>query len=313
MPTQDSATCPLCSGVTHTVLTRTLRRGHGTAFHCADCDLGFLVPSKLLPGGYYNGEYRDTVSHRADGGGTNPQEMFDTYRRYQDSRLAAVTPHLKPGTSILEVGASAGQFLHHITAARRCAIEPDRRCCDFMESIGIETDSEFLRSSRFYREKFDIVCAFQVMEHTDDPVSFLKDIRHVLRPGGVAFVEVPNLADALRSVWGVPEYEPFYFHAEHLFYFSMESLLSVAQKAGFTTPQIQFTQDYNLINHLHWITTKGPQADCHIGLAPIALHGKDSGMAAWLSKKLAALNAEYVSMLESSGETSNIMLVLQNS
>ena len=73
-----------------------------------------------------------------------------------------------------------------------------------------------------------------------------------------------------------------------------------------------FTQDYSLLNHIHWLMNKGPQADCHVGLGPVAFKGKDSGMAAWLSHKLAALNDEYIGMLESTGETSNLTLVLTN-
>lgn len=302
--------CPVCGAPTDKVLTDRLRRGMGVVYYCESCDLGYLVKTWRDEKDYYAKDYRDSVSHKAGGSATRAAEIFDVYSRYQKSRVDAVLPHLKPSTSILEIGASAGQFLAHITAARRCAIEPDAECCELMEHAGIETDTAFLRDSRFYRQRFDIVCAFQVMEHAENPVAFLKDIRAVLNPGGVAFVEVPNLYDPLRSVWSISEYEPFYFHGDHLFYFSMDALLAVAHKAGFTAPQIRFTQDYNLLNHLHWIMTRSPQPDCHIGLSPVKLTGADSGMASWLSHKLAALNDEYVSMLESSGETSNIMAIL---
>ena len=305
------AICPLCHELTGDVLTSTLRRGVGTVFHCAKCDLGFLVGEKRE--GYYHRQYRDEVNHKAEGGETTPQEIFDTYTRYQQGRINIACPNTKM-ESVLEIGASAGQFLTHMKGifARRCAIEPDPRCCAFMQAAGIETDANYLRNSRFYNEKFDVVCAFQVLEHVDEPRSFLAEVKHVLKPGGTAFIEVPNLYDPLRSVWGIPEYEKFYFHADHLFYFSWKSLVKYAVKAGFTKPQVFFTQDYSLLNHIHWLMNKAPQADCHVGLGPVKFEGKDSGMAAWLSHKLSALNEEYISMLESTGETSNLTMILTN-
>jgi len=304
------AVCPLCHELTGDVLASTLRRGVGTVFHCSKCDLGFLVGA--MREGYYHREYRDTVNHKAEGGETTPREIFDVYSRYQGGRLAFVRPKMEFGGSILEIGASAGQFITGFGQCRRCAIEPDPRCCAFMQAAGIETDANYLKNSRFYNEKFDVVCAFQVLEHVDEPRSFLSEVKHVLKPGGTAFIEVPNLYDPLRSVWGIPEYEKFYFHADHLFYFSWKSLVKYAVKAGFTKPQVFFTQDYSLLNHIHWLMNKGPQADCHVGLGPVKFEGKDSGMAAWLSHKMSALNEEYISMLESTGETSNLTLVLTN-
>lgn len=305
------AICPLCHEMTKDVLANTLRRGVGTVFHCARCDLGFLIGEKRE--GYYHREYRDTVNHKAEGGETTPQEIFDTYSRYQDQRVRMVTASKDASSSVLELGASAGQFLYHLSGyARRCAIEPDPRCCAFMQKTGIEVDANYLRNSQFYNEKFDVVCSFQTLEHVDNPLSFLKEVKHVLKPGGVAFIEVPNLWDGLRSVWGIPEYEKFYFHDDHLFYFSWKSLVAYAQKAGFDKPQIFFTQDYSLLNHIHWLMNKGPQSDCHVGLGPVKFEGKDSGTAAWLSHKLSALNEDYIAMLVDSGQTSNLTLKLTN-
>lgn len=54
---------------------------------------------------------------------------------------------------------------------------------------------------------FDSVISFQVIEHIEDDVYFLKEIHRVLRPGGVALLTTPNRLQSLsRNPWHVREY-----------------------------------------------------------------------------------------------------------
>lgn len=309
----NSANCPLCGTLTETVLTRVLRRGHGTVFHCEDCDHGFLIAERVDAKEYYGGRYREQVSHHAKPAPTNPQEIFNVYSKYQSDRLERVLPYVKSDSSVLEIGASAGQFLSYLDGkcARRCAIELDSACCEFMtRKLNIEADSNFLGESRFAKDKFDVVVSFQTLEHVADPVQFLRDVRNVLKPGGVAFIECPNLAEPLLTVWDLPVYTQFYFHADHLSYFSARSLEKVARNAGFDGPTIHYTQDYNLLSHLNFIMNHEPQTTCEIGLGPVALKGKNTEIADWLSSELASLNERYIKRLQAIGATSNLMMFL---
>lgn len=304
--------CPLCEQLTDTVLSRQLRRGTGIVYHCEPCDLGFLVADEFDAHARYDADYRKSVSHRAQPSATNPQEIFDTYSRYQDDRVKLVTQYKSSKSDVLEIGASAGQFLHRLeNYQRRCAIELDRDCCRFMrDTLGIEASADVLRESRFWGQAFDLVCAFQVIEHTSDPVAFLSDIRTVMRPGAVAFIEAPNLNDHLLSVWDIPEYRDFYYHSDHRFYFTAKSLEAVARKAGFENVEIQFTQDYSLINTLNWISNKSPQPTCHPGLAPVMSIKKDDVLTAWLADALMRINDMYTGALVQRGATSNLMMRL---
>jgi|SRR3989344_1329360 len=311
------ASCPICGQVTTEILTDKLRRGSGTVYLCNDCDLGFLISAPVDAKTYYDGEYRDAYSHRADGSATHASELFDVYKHYQQSRLDLIRPYLGPEVDILEIGASAGQFLFHLegSSRRRCAIELDSACCEFMASkLGIDADSNLLSESRFSGQQFDVVCAFQVMEHTTDPVAFLRDIRAAIRPGGIAFVEVPNRHDPLLSVWGISTYQPFFYHSAHLHYFSAKVLRRIAAAAGFASEDIsfRFIQDYNLLNHLHWIMNGTPQATCHVGLSGVKFEGRDAEMAHWLTSELAHLNDAYVKKLMAKEKTSNIMMILHH-
>ena len=74
-----------------------------------------------------------------------------------------------------------------------------------------------------------------------------------LKKGGAIFIEVPNLNDPLISIWNNQAYRNFFYHSDHLHYFSEYSLLKVIIEAGFKDSQVEifYTQDYNLLNHLH--------------------------------------------------------------
>ncbi|MDP6076673.1 MAG: class I SAM-dependent methyltransferase [Acidimicrobiales bacterium] len=314
-----AAPCPLCNEPTSDLVTDRLRNGTGRVYQCLRCDHEFLmldIPRDL--GRYYGETYRQEYSHVAEGSATSAEEIFQTYYNYQDDRLKVLKDHIFSDTRLLEIGASAGQFLAHIKdrVALINAVELDKTCCSFLEAtLGVETDSRPLCDSRFFRNKYDVVCSFHVMEHVDSPIDFLRDIRGVLAPGGTAFVEVPNRKDALLSIWGVEAYRDFYYRDVHLQYFGEYSARLAAKEAGFKSDEcsVLFVQDYNLLNHLNWINNNAPQATCEPGLSPIRLVGTDPTMEKWLSSRLVELNDQYRDRLVKSGTTSNLMLVLSSS
>jgi len=285
--------------------------------HCLKCDHGFLIQDESIDAKqFYAQKYRQEYSHLAEEAETNPRELFEVYSLYQKERLDAISPLLNLNTRLLEVGASAGQFLWHIKdrVGKVHAIELDKACCDFLErDLGIPADDEYLENSRFAGEQYDLVCAFQVMEHVEDPVKFLLSLVDAILPGGKILIEVPNLCDPLLSVWNVPAYDAFYYHSAHLHYFSQSSLRLVAREAGFADSDIEisYIQDYNLLNHLHWIMNNVPQKDCHIGLGEVRLRGRHDAINSWMSQELKDLNHRYAKKLAECGFTSNIMMRLQ--
>jgi 2-polyprenyl-3-methyl-5-hydroxy-6-metoxy-1,4-benzoquinol methylase len=314
----ENTNCTICGVETTEILAKELRRGEGQVLYCTDCDYGFLAENHIQDSkAYYATEYRKKYAHKAEVSPTSPQEIFAIYSQFQENRMPFIRPKLNHKTKLLEVGASAGQFLKHILndVAIAHAIELDSECCNFLrDEIGVEASSEFLEKSPFADERYDIVCAFQVMEHVENPIHFLKSLKKVTAPGGLIFLEVPNLHDSLLSVWDIPSHNKFFYHSAHLHYFTEKSLINITAKAGFSNENtiVNFTQDYNLLNHLHWIMNDGPQENCLVGMSEISLKGKDVHLSDWLSREMKLLNEQYIERLVLNKKTSNILLTLYN-
>jgi len=311
-------TCPICGAQNTALITSELRRGEGSVYHCNECGHGFLENKIQDLKGFYKNDYRDSYSHNAEEAKTNAQELFDVYFSYQASRLKVIEPFLSENTSILEVGASSGQFLKHIDSKVGVvnAIELDEGCYDFLiNEQKIAADCNYLEESKFSENLYDVVCAFQVMEHVESPRAFLQSLKKVCNKGGKIFVEVPNLNDPLISLWDIDEYKKFFYHDAHLHYFNESSLLKVLSEIGFGESSLKFhyTQDYNLLNHLNWIMNHAPQKDCFWGLNRITLPGNGKGgLDQWLSSELELLNEKYCSKLAEHKLTSNILIEINN-
>lgn len=315
--TMDSK-CPLCGTIATKTLTSKLRRGTGVVLFCEPCNHGFLTGnySQEQLKEYYAEEYRKEYSHLADVNKTNAKEIFNTYEKYQDYRLKHIIPFLSKDKEALEIGASAGQFIVHIRDGVKSiqAIELDKDCYDYLKNeIKVDCDYNFLEESKFAKNKYDLIFSFQVLEHVPNPSSFLKTAYDSLKNNGHAFIEVPNLNDPLLSVWDVEPYGTFYYHSAHLHYFTEHSLEKVAIEAGFKKENIQFRflQDYNVLNHLHWITSQTPQSSCDIGLSSISLTGKNEEITHWLNDEMKKLNDLYIDILIKSKSTSNILMILK--
>jgi len=306
--------CPFCKNLTKTIMTEKLRKGKGRVFFCKNCEVGFLDKFITNEADYYDNEYRKKFSHRSESFKTHPSELFNIYKNFQKDRLSILKQYTSGKDSLLEIGASAGQFLVHVKDMFQVinAIELDSSCVKFIqEMFHIDTDNNILDHSKFKNKTYDICCSFQVMEHTSEPKLFLQSIFEVLSYKGIALIEVPNLYDPLISVWNIHEYSNFYYHEAHNFYFTENILRKLSHEAGFKVLDVFFLQDYNILNHLNWIMNKQPQKTCEIGLNIPEVKSSNTEIGAWLSHKLQQLNLEYIKKLSEFKKTSNIMMVLQ--
>lgn len=146
---------------------------------------------------------------------------------------------LRPGNLVAEVASNDGSLLKCFQArgAAVVGIEPARNLAALATSAGVETVNEFFTSAvaasvRAHRGPARVVAANNVLAHVDDPVDFLAGCRELVSDDGVVTVEAPYVGELLDRL----EYDTVYH--EHLSYFSIRSLLTLAERVGLSVVRI---------------------------------------------------------------------------
>ena len=107
-------------------------------------------------------------------------------------------------------------------------------------------------------KKFDVVTAFHVVEHLNDPREVLRQLGHRLAPGGRLVVEVPSADDALLTLYESNEFQRFTYWSQHLFLFNIQTLQMLVKQAGLRLLAVEQIQRYQLSNHLYWLSRGKP-------------------------------------------------------
>lgn len=106
-----------------------------------------------------------------------------------------VFDRIKSGGRVLEVGCGKGSFLAKLqTHNIMChGLELNKRALKECKKRGlIVSDQTVSEQAKLFREKYDIVCSFQVLEHVAKAKEFIEDSLALIKPGGKFFISVPN-------------------------------------------------------------------------------------------------------------------------
>lgn len=161
-------------------------------------------------------------------------------------RLDAIAQEIEGATpKVLDIGCGQGYVLEHalrrgwavwgLEASKTWAHETAAR-------LGVKVWAEAVEEADLPAESCDVVFSDSVVEHLPEPITMMKLARHVLRPGGIAYLVTPNanafvnhfrgllfrLAGSQRSPYIEPLCSPY-----HVVGFTPDSLSVLADRAGF--------------------------------------------------------------------------------
>jgi len=248
-------TCPLCTTVfshppLETVATADLDNLYRKTFGistdyeeetltldyiaCPTCTLHFFHP--LLPGG--KPFYTSLCA-------------LPFYYSEEKEEFRVAREHIRSGDKVLEVGAGSGAFSAHLPpnceytgldfnpTAETLALEHGRLVR--AESLDVHAQE--------HQAQYDVVCAFQTLEHVANPHDFLHDLGICLRPEGLLLLSVPNENSFLcldtNAVLHLPPH--------HLTHWTHTALSHAAQEAGCASVHLQEMKTAQ--EHLSWHVT----------------------------------------------------------
>jgi SAM-dependent methyltransferase len=187
-PLCDAASPSACARVSARDLERIYRRAYGVRIesltsahdelrlmHCGACDLKFFDPAIAGDVAFYEA-----------------LESFDWYYAKSKPEFDLAASVIAAGDRVLEIGCGAGHFGRRLDRGRYVGLELTALAAQAARSAGLDVHQESIEAhAAGAAGVYDVVCAFQVLEHIAQPGAFLRQARRCLRPDGKMIFSVP--------------------------------------------------------------------------------------------------------------------------
>lgn len=235
--------CPVCMGSSSTVFR--FERAGNRIYYCRSCGLEFQFPQPsderlaiIYSSDYFLGS-KDIPS-------LQNQRMLKraTARLY----LNALAPYiLESNPRLIEIGCGHGEFLieaqnrgyevEGLEYSEHAAAEANQQLGHCAVRVG-SPEADVLPGATY-----DVITAFDVIEHLRRPKQSLAFLHAALKPGGMIAIVTPSLDSWSRRLLGGYWME---YKTEHLTYFSHKSLSNLLRDTGFA--ELVFLPNYKTLN-----------------------------------------------------------------
>lgn len=148
--------------------------------------------------------------------------------RFAETRAENLSDFIQSGGRTLDVGCGRGELVGLMLQRGHDAhgVEPGETYGSYAkQQFGDRIQTTTWQKANF-RQKFDLVTCFHVLEHLREPLPALQQIADWLHPDGFAYIEVPDLGgkDAQKGFGAL--------HFAHVLGFNHHNFLLAANRAG---------------------------------------------------------------------------------
>lgn len=173
----------------------------------------------------------------------NPLKSLSEYTAIYWGALKALKDNnVNIGDSVLEVGSGLGYFTHALNKAgyKAHGVEYSETATNFAKKYfgDFYTCGNIEEYAKTHKEQYDVVIATEVIEHVENPISFIGAFLEVLKPGGKIIITTPNKDVHPRGTIWETDHAP-----KHLWWFTEKGLKAIAQNFNKDFYCVDFT-DY---------------------------------------------------------------------
>ncbi|RJP32501.1 MAG: methyltransferase domain-containing protein [Candidatus Omnitrophota bacterium] len=254
--------CPLCSSPRFqpTYLDPVPKWVRG---RCEDCGFLFANPQPLpetLGDLYMNEESQGSALQRFFRKSLNellsqsPEEvgkLFEIKERFWTPEFSLPSFEAERGKDrgMLDIGCSVGTNLYqyHCRGWRTCGIDLDGNAVAVAQSHGLDARVATIEDADFPVQSFDLILMMDVIEHVPDPLSVLRKLHGLLKPGGILKVKNPCAESVIHYHYG-----PQWISSDtHLIHFSRHHLTDTFERFGFEIIATRSYLEANKIAHTY--------------------------------------------------------------
>jgi len=252
----ENKKCYLCNSQKLSIKPGSVRDNKKlTILECDECSLVFLSSFNHIN----NQEYEEGEMHNDDIGDGRALELNelieisnkDDIRRFDQFKDTIMEKN------ILDFGCGFGGFIKRAKTKASLAhgVELEKRFKNYYKENELQVFNDI---SKVENNKYDIITLFHVLEHIPYPGELLKKLSRLLNKDSQIIVEVPNIDDALITLYRNEAFSHFGYWSPHLYYFSVKTLEKLVLQYGMKINYIEQFQRYPLSNHLYWLAFGKP-------------------------------------------------------
>jgi SAM-dependent methyltransferase len=226
--------CVLCGSHDFEIVSTTDRHGQPLQTGlCGGC--GVLrndpVPTDAELAQFYRKDYRQSYKGAAE---PRLRQVWRNLERLNGHFVQFRDVYAAPGRW-LDLGSGSGEFtyLAQSIGADVVGVEPNEGYATYCrDKLGLQIAVQTLEETEFADGSFDLIRLSHVLEHMRDPVASLTRLKGWLKPGGMIYIEVPDIEqDARHKLRGRM------FHYGHIYNYNPVTLRHVAGLAGLVEVQ----------------------------------------------------------------------------
>ena len=222
---------------------------------CLNCGIIRLDETSCMKLSDYEGDvYRQSLNQTHD---------IDAYLNDHADRIDFILGHMPPFTPddkvFADIGAAGGGYLERFKGvARKCiAIEPNNAFRNSLTQRKYAAYRSIDEAANVHGKQVDIALSCEVIEHVEDPRTFLAEIANLLKPEGELMITTPNANDVLLNL-ASDIFAPFFYRRQHRWYFTGDTLGKLAMESGFEIKDCYTAQFYGISNTMNWLRHERP-------------------------------------------------------